>query len=63
MLGYILFALIRTHRYSAGMNIIRSMLFVILFIVGYLGVSIVMPVILLLTGDITPQDLLPPPPS
>lgn len=63
MLGYILFSLIRTHRYSAGMNIVRSMLFVILFIIGYLMVSIVMPILLLLTGEIAPQDLLPPPPS
>ncbi|MBT8223181.1 MAG: DUF3667 domain-containing protein, partial [Eudoraea sp.] len=63
MLGYILFALIRTHRYSAGMNIVRSMLFVILFIVGYLGVSVLLPVFLILTGQINPQDLIPPPPS
>ncbi len=63
MLGYNLFCLIRTHRYSAGANFARSMLFVMLFIIGYLGISILMPLFLILTGEISPQDLIPPPPS
>lgn len=63
MMGYILFTLIRTHRYSVGMTLIRSILFITLFIFGFLAVSMVMPFFLLLTGDITLQDLVPPPPS
>lgn len=63
MVAYILFALIRTHRFSPGVNIARGIFFVFLFIFGYFGVSIVMPLFFLLTGDITIQDLLPPPPS
>ena len=63
MMGYFLFVLIRTHRYSAGMAIIRSMIFIILFFFGYLAVSVMMPLFLWLTGQITIQDLIPPPPS
>jgi len=63
MLGYILFVLIRTHRYSAGANILRGVLFVMLYLVGYLVISMVMPILLLITGEITMQDLLPPPAS
>ncbi len=59
MVGYILYALIRTHPYSAGKIVLRSILFITLFLVGYLVVSVVMPIIFLITGDITVQDLLP----
>lgn len=59
MVGFILYILLRTHRYSAGVTVARGLLFVMLFLVGYLGVSILMPVIFLLTGEITLQDLLP----
>ena len=60
MIGYILFALIRTHRYSLGMILVRSFLFITLFFIGYFAVSLVMPFVFILTGDITLQDLLPP---
>lgn len=63
MIVYILFVLIRTHRYSLGMVILRSIVFIILFLFGYMGVSMVVPALLLLTGEMSLQDLVPPPPS
>ncbi len=62
MVGYILFALIRTHPYSAGTKVARSLLFIMLFLFGYMGISILMPIIFIITGDITLEDLLPPKP-
>lgn len=61
MIGYPLFVLIRMHRYSIGMAIVRSILFIVLFLIGYLGISIALNLLLLLTGQLTLQDFAPPP--
>ncbi|MCE2612807.1 DUF3667 domain-containing protein [Flavobacteriaceae bacterium D16] len=60
MVAYFLFTLIRIHKYSFGMTIVRIFLFCILFFIGYMALSIAMPFLLILTGDLTLQDLLPP---
>ncbi|MDX1315704.1 MAG: DUF3667 domain-containing protein [Eudoraea sp.] len=60
MLGYALYVLLRIHRYSIAMTILRTFLFCILFLVGYFGLSIGINLILLLTGQIQIQDMLPP---
>ena len=60
MLGYTLFALIRIHRYSIGMTILRVVLFTSLYLIGYMGLSIAINLLLLLTGQLEFKDLLPP---
>ncbi|MBT8320823.1 MAG: hypothetical protein KJO90_04050, partial [Eudoraea sp.] len=61
MIGYPLFVLIRIHRYGIGMAIVRAILFIFLFLIGYLGISIALNLVLLLTGQLTLEDFAPPP--
>jgi hypothetical protein len=59
MLGFILFVLIRLHRYSTGITLIRMAVFTFFFLLGYLGLGILVNLIMLLTGVVTPEDFLP----
>lgn len=60
MLGFNLFVLIRLHRYSTGITLVRMGVFTLLFLIGYFGLGILVNVILLLTGVVTPEDFRPP---
>ncbi|MDM9630935.1 DUF3667 domain-containing protein [Robiginitalea aurantiaca] len=61
MIGYSLFVLIRLHRYGLGITLIRSMLYTVLVIIGYFGLSLLINLIMLLTGVVTLEDFLPKP--
>jgi hypothetical protein len=64
MLAFNLFVLIRLHRYPLGITFIRTLLFSFLFLIGYFGLGILMNIIALLTGVVTLEELMtPPPPS
>lgn len=60
MLGYYLFVLIRLHRYSTGITLVRTFLFTFLFLIGYFGLGILINIILWLTGVVTLEDFRPP---
>ena len=61
MLGFSLFVLIRLHKYTVGITFIRSMLYVVLLTIGYFGISILINLVMLLTGVVTLEDFMPPP--
>ena len=60
MLGFNIFVLARLHRYSLGITLIRMILFTFLFLIGYLGLGLLMNLLALLTGIVTVEDFLPP---
>jgi hypothetical protein len=60
MFLYSAFVLIRLHPYSKGIVVVRTGLFLILFLVGYFAVSIGIHILLLLTGVLEFSDYLPP---
>lgn len=59
MVGFSLFVLIRLHRYGLGMTILRSALYMVLLLIGYFGISILINLIMLLSGVITIEDFKP----
>jgi hypothetical protein len=59
MVGFALFVLIRLHKYSLGITLVRGFLFLILMLGGYFAISIAVNIILLLTGVVTLEDFKP----
>jgi len=60
MLGYSLFVLLRIHSYTIAMTILRTILYSAIFLIGYMGLSIAINLVLLLTGQLDFKELLPP---
>ena len=61
MVAFSAFVLIRLHRYDKmGIVLIRTLVFVVLLIIGYFAVSIGIHVLLLLSGVVEFSDYLPP---
>ncbi|MCX2720567.1 DUF3667 domain-containing protein [Lentiprolixibacter aurantiacus] len=60
MLSYTLYVLLRIHRYSITITLLRGFLFCALYLIGYFGLSIGINLILLLTGQLQFKDFLPP---
>ncbi len=61
MVAYSLYAIQRIHRFSPGALILRSMVFLILTVIGYFGTIILFYVLMFLTGTLTVQDFAPQP--
>jgi hypothetical protein len=59
MFLYALFALLRVHRYGPGKAIVRSLRFLVLLFIGYMGISIAINVVLFLLGVVSFEDFLP----
>jgi hypothetical protein len=61
MLFYSLYVYWRLNdNYSSGIKLARSLIYIVLYITGFFGVSLLTLIINLLTGVIEPQDFLPP---
>ena len=61
MIGFSLFVLIRLHSYGFGIALIRSILYSVLLLIGFMGISILINLIMLLTGVVSIEDFKPPP--
>ena len=61
MLCYILFVLLRLHPYRGGSAVLRSVLFAVLFFVGYMGISILINLVMILAGFVEIEDFVPKP--
>ena len=60
MIGYSLFVLIRLHFYSFGITLLRSFLYIVLLLIGFFGFSILLTLIMFLTGVLRVEDFIPP---
>ena len=60
MIGFNIFVLARLHKYTLGITLLRMLLFTFLFLIGYLGLGILMNIVALLTGIVSVEDFLPP---
>ena len=60
MIGFTLFVLVRLHKYPLGIAVLRMVWFTFLFMVGYLGLGILMNILALLFGIVELKDFLPP---
>ena len=59
MFLFAFYAMARTHRYSTGATAGRAVLFFFLFVLGFLGISILLNVIFLITGILELKDFVP----
>lgn len=59
MVGYSLFVINTLNNLPTSQRIIRSIAYLALFGIGYLGISIGMNLVFLLTGDLSLQDFIP----
>ncbi|MCO5725871.1 DUF3667 domain-containing protein [Robiginitalea marina] len=59
MFLYSLYALLRVHRYGRGIAVVRSIVFLALLFIGYMGLSITINVVLVLLGVVSFEDFLP----
>jgi hypothetical protein len=59
MVSFFIYATQMISRYKIGAFLLRLMVFVMLLIVGYIGLIILLYIIMFATGVITPKDLIP----
>ena len=59
MILYAIFVMVRTHQYKGIAILGRGLLFTIFFLVGYVGVSVLLDIVLILTGILDWKDFVP----